>query len=74
MHTIQVKSKKIGTGKKAFTAYKALFGKLWIDVKLTKDANPTFNQGEHSEEFITVNAKNINISVNDNGYPVIWIK
>lgn len=74
MHTIQVKSEKIGTGKKAFTAYKALFGGLWVDVKLRKDADPVFTQGEHGEEFITVNAKNINISVNDYGYPVIWIK
>lgn len=74
MHTLQVKSKKIGTGKKAFTAYKALFGKLWVDVKLTKDADPVFTQDEDGHEFITVNAKNINISVNDNGYPVIWVK
>lgn len=73
MHTIQVTSKRIGKGKNAFTAFKARFGGLDIDVKLTKGAKPKYGTNEYGEYF-AVEEKNINISVNDNGYPVIWIK
>lgn len=73
MHTIQVKSKQIGTGKKAFIAHKALFGNLWVDIKFKKSSK-NYVQDEPTGEYLHVNAQDINITVNDNGYPVIWIK
>ena len=73
MHVIRVTSKRIGKGKNAFTAYKARFGGLDIDVKLRKDAKPEYETDADGEYFV-VKEENINISVNDNGYPVIWIK
>ena len=73
MHTIKVIGKQIGKGKNAFIDYKARFGGLDIDVKLTKTAKPERIEDETGLYFV-VAAENIIISMNDNGYPTIWIK
>lgn len=73
MHTLQVTSKKIGKGKTAFTVYKALFGKLWVDVKFTKDSENKVKETANGD-FLTVNSEDINISTNENGYPVLWVR
>ena len=73
MHILQVEEKIINKDGKSFKVYKALFGKLRIDIKLKKTANPSVYDTAYGR-VMQIEATKCLLSTNENGYPVIWVE
>lgn len=73
MHILQVEEKVINKNGKTFKTYKALFGKLRVDIKLKKTANPPIIETPYGYA-MQINPEKCHLSTNENGYPVIWIE
>lgn len=73
MHILQVEEKVINKNGKSFKAYKALFGKLRVDIKLKKTANPSVYDTAYGR-VMQIDAQKCRLSTNENGYPVIWVE
>lgn len=73
MHILQVEEKIINKNGKTFKAYKALFGKLRVDIKLKKTASPSVYYTSDGL-VMKIDAQKCHLSTNENGYPVIWVE
>lgn len=73
MHILQVEEKIINKNGKTFKAYKALFGKLRVDIKLKKTAKPRVYETPYGRA-MQFEPEKCHLSTNENGYPVIWIE
>lgn len=73
MHRLQVEEKIINKDGKLFKVYKALFGKLRVDVKLKKAADPRIYETPNGLAMY-IEAEKCHLSTNENGYPVIWVE
>lgn len=73
MHILQIEDKIINKDGKTFKAYKALFGKLRIDIKLKKTAKPCVYDTTYGR-VMRIEAEKCHLTTNKNGYPVIWVE
>ena len=73
MHILQIEENLINENGKSFIAYKALFGKLRVDIKLKKTAKPSVYDTAYGR-VMQIEAAKCHLSTNQNGYPVIWVE